>query len=90
MRPFGVLLVTGRLEGGGCNEDGSRVCVIGEDVRSWKWDASFQIWICGTWDVVIRCCSGVASGLKVMCWGDYQNCSDRCVWWFVEQMPWLQ
>ena len=41
MRPFGVLLVTGRLEGGGCNEDGSRVSVIGEDVRSWKWDASF-------------------------------------------------
>ena len=31
MRPFGVLLITGRLEGGGCNEDGSRVCVMGED-----------------------------------------------------------
>ena len=54
MRPFGVLLVTGRLEGGGCNEGGSRVSVIGEDVRTWKWDASFQIWMCGTWDVVIR------------------------------------
>ena len=69
MRPFGVLLIIGRLEGGGCNEDGSRVCVMGEDDRSWKWDASFQICICGTWDVVIRCCSGVASGLNVMCWG---------------------
>ena len=54
MRPFGVLLVTGRLEGGGCNEGGSRLSGIGEDVRSWKWDASFQIWICGTRDVVIR------------------------------------
>ena len=47
MRPFGVLLIIGRLEGGGCNEDGSRVCVMGEDDRSWKWDASFQIWIWG-------------------------------------------
>ena len=54
MRPFGVLLVTGRLEGGGCNEGGSRLSGIGEDVKSWKWDASFQIWICGTRDVVIR------------------------------------
>ena len=47
MRPFGVLLIIGRFEGGGCNEDGSRVCVMGEDDRSWKWDASFQIWIWG-------------------------------------------
>ena len=54
IRPFGVLLIIGRFEGDGCNEDGSRVCVIGEFVRNWKWDASFQICICGTWDVIIR------------------------------------
>ena len=79
MRPFGVLLCIGRLEGDGCKEDGSRVCEIGEFVSSWKWDASFQICICGTWDVVIGFCSGVVSGLNVMCWGDYQDGSDICV-----------
>ena len=41
--PFGVLLITGRLEGVGCNEDGSRVRVMGEDDRSWKWESLFQI-----------------------------------------------
>ena len=69
IRPFGVLLIMGRLEGDGRNEEGSRVCEIGEFVRRWKWDASFQICICGTGDVVIRWCSGVASGLNVICWG---------------------
>ena len=69
IRPFGVLLIIGRLVGDGCNEEGSRVWEIGEFVRSWKWDASFQICICGTLDVVIRYGSGVASGLNVICWG---------------------
>ena len=66
IRPFGVLLIIGRLVGDGCNGEGREIV---EFVRSWKWDASFQICICGTLDVVIRYGSGVASGLNVMCWG---------------------
>ena len=36
IRPFGVLLIMGRLEGDGRNEEGSRVCEIGEFVKSWN------------------------------------------------------
>ena len=45
IRPFGVLLIIGRLVGDGCNEEGSRVCEIVEFVRSWKWGC-FIHYIC--------------------------------------------
>ena len=57
-RPFGVLLITGRFDGGGLRR-GSWICwgwLFG--VMSWKWEFSFHMCTCGRCVVVMRseCC----------------------------------
>ena len=57
VRPDGVLLRTGRLEGRGKSNGGmvGRWWPLG--VRSWKWDFSCQIWMSGI-DVVVSFSEG--------------------------------